>query len=117
MNIGEKIRKIREAKNLTQKEVALSLEMDQSQYSKIELGKNDPTTATLEKIAQALGVEIADFFVSEAFEIDSYDKSLVEKLKLLEGLEEAERKSIFQLIDSLFAKKRLKDNLSQLLIP
>ncbi len=115
MNIGERIRKVREAKDRSQKEIALALGMDQSQYSKIELGKNDPTTTTLEKIAQALGVDVADFFQSQSFQIESYDKSVVEKLRLLEELEDAEKKSIFQLIDALSAKKRLMNNLTAII--
>ncbi len=31
-------------------EVASSLKMDQSQYSKVEKGKTDPTTAALDKM-------------------------------------------------------------------
>ena len=43
MGLGEQIRKVREAKELSQKQVALSINMDQSQYSKIEKRKTDPS--------------------------------------------------------------------------
>ncbi|EAY24073.1 helix-turn-helix domain-containing protein [Microscilla marina] len=114
MEIGDKIKKVREAKKLSQKEVALTLNMDQSQYSKIEKGKTDPTTATLEKICKALNIEVAELFVSDQLfkNVDSLDKSLVEKVHLLEQLDESEKQSIFQIIDSLIIKKRLKDTLN-----
>ncbi len=117
MNIGSKIKNTREAKGLTQKEVAISVNMDQSQYSKIEKGKTDPSTSTLEKIAKALDVELSELFASGNIfkDIDSADKTLVEKIKLIEQLEEPERKSIYNIIDGLFAKKRLKDTLSNAL--
>jgi len=117
MNIGDKIKKIRETKGRSQKEVALALEMDQSQYSKIEKGKTDPTTSTLEKIAKALAVEVAEFFSSDNTfkDVNSYDKGLLEKLQLLEQLDETERKSIFNIIDGLISKKKLKDTLSGVL--
>ncbi len=117
MIIGTKIRKVREAKKLSQKEVALMLEMDQSQYSKIEKGKTDPTTTTLEKIARVLGVELADLFASDEIfrDVNSVDKSLMEKIRLIEQLDDKERNSIFTLIDSLITKKRLKDTLSDAL--
>jgi len=51
MKIGDKIKKAREAKGWSQKEVALSLQMDQSQYSKTENNKNDPHLSSIEKIA------------------------------------------------------------------
>nr|WP_315035472.1 helix-turn-helix transcriptional regulator [uncultured Chryseobacterium sp.] len=44
----------------SQKEVALTLSMNPSQYSKIENGKVDPQFFSIEKIANALGVSIAD---------------------------------------------------------
>jgi transcriptional regulator with XRE-family HTH domain len=91
--------------------------MDQSQYSKIEKGKTDPTTSTLEKVSKVLATEIAQFFISNepAKDINSYDKSLIEKLQLLELLDETEKKSIFNIIDGLVAKKKLKDTLSSVL--
>ena len=91
--------------------------MDQSQYSKIEKGKTDPTTATLQKITNAIGVSLAEIFAPDDLfkDVDSYDRSLMEKLQLLEQLDEEEKQSIFKIIDSLVSKKRLKDSLSNAL--
>lgn len=114
MNIGDKIKKIRSAKNLSQKEVAVSLNMDPAQYSRIENGKSDPYFSTIEKIAKALGVEVADLVTGEDLDVNSADKSLMEKLRYLEQLEEKEKSAFFALLDSLIAKKKLKDNLSTL---
>ncbi len=117
MNIADKIKTVREAKGLSQKEVALNINMDASQYSKIENGKNDPSSSTLDKIAQALGVSLSELFASEDIfrDVNSADKTLVEKIRLIEALEPTDRTSIFSLIDSLFAKKKLKDTLSNAL--
>ncbi|MCP4482241.1 MAG: helix-turn-helix transcriptional regulator [bacterium] len=117
MNIGSLINKTRKAKGLTQKEVALSVNMDQSQYSKIEKGKTDPSTSTLQKIAKALGISLAELLSADDIFKDenSYDKTLMEKIRLVEELDENERKSIFNIIDGLIAKKRLKDTLSKAL--
>ena len=77
MNIGEKIKTVREAKNLSQKEISNMVLMDQSQYSKIENGKTDPTTNTLEKIAKALGIELSELFISDTIfkDINSANKT------------------------------------------
>ena len=113
MNIGDKIRQIREARGLTQKEVALTIGMDQSQYSKIEKAKTDPSTSTLEKVAKAIGIGLSELFADDSFkDINSYDKSLMEKLQLIEQLDEDEKKSIFKIIDGLVSKKKLKDTLT-----
>jgi transcriptional regulator with XRE-family HTH domain len=117
MDIGNKIRTAREAKGLTQKQVAIEIGMDQSQYSKIEKGKTDPYTSTVEKIAKALGMTLSELFSSDDIfrEVNSQDKSLMEKLRLVELLEDEERKSVYNIIDGLFAKKKLKDTLSNAL--
>lgn len=114
MKIGANIRKTREARELSQKEVALSLKMDPAQYSRIENGKTDPSFSTIEKIAKALGVELSELFrADEVFkDVNSADKSLMEKIRLIEQLDDKEKTSIFNIIDSLFAKKKLKDTLS-----
>jgi transcriptional regulator with XRE-family HTH domain len=114
MNIGEKIKKVREAKGFSQKQVAVMLDMDQSQYSKIENGKTDPTTSTLEKIAKTLGVDVPVLFASDDIfkDVNSADKTLMEKIRLIEQLDDKERVSIYNIVDSLFAKKKMKDTLS-----
>ncbi len=117
MNIGEKIKTVREAKNLSQKEISNMVQMDQSQYSKIENGKTDPTTNTLEKIAKALGIELSELFISDTIfkDINSADKTIMEKIRLIEMLDEKEQASIYNIVDGLVASKRLRDNLSNAL--
>jgi transcriptional regulator with XRE-family HTH domain len=117
MHLGERIKNIRALKKLSQKEVALKLEMDQSQYSKIENGKTDPYFSTIEKIATALNVQLNDFLESDNIykDINSYDKDIIEKLQLIDLLEDNEKKSIFTLIDSLISKKRLRDSMNNAL--
>ena len=117
MDIGEKIKKVRTAKKLSQKEVAISLGMDPAQYSRIENGKSDPHLSTVEKIAHALGMELGNLFTSDDLfkDANSADKTLMEKISFLEKLEEAEKTAFFTLLDALIAKKKLKDNVTNAL--
>ena len=116
MNVGENIKRIREAKKLSQKEVITAIGMGAAQYSRIENGKTDPSVSTLERVAQALGVELAELFTSDSIqEVNSYDKTLMEKVRLMEGLSEDERKTIFTILDAFVGKKKLKDTLSSVL--
>jgi hypothetical protein len=46
---------------------------------------------------------------------NSADKTLMEKIKVIEQLDEQERNAIYNIVDGLFAKKKLKDNLSSLI--
>ena len=117
MQLGKNIRKIREAKGLSQKEVAISVGMDQAQYSRIENSKTDTSFSTIEKIAKALGVELSELFTAdEVFkEVNSKEKTLMEKLRLVELLEDKEQKAFYHILDALVAKKRLTDTLSDAL--
>lgn len=117
MNIGDRIKKIREAKGLSQKEVALNLSMNPSQYSKIENGKVDPQCSSIEKIANALGISLADIFTQENSleNINSIDKSIVEKVQLIEQLDEKQKQSIFSIIDMAIYNVKLKQTLSNAL--
>ncbi len=114
MNLGKTLKKVREAKGLSQKELAGLLKMAQAQYHRIESGKTDPSFSSVVKIAKALGLSFSELFrADEIFsEVNAYDKTLMEKLRLIDALDETEKKSIYNIVDSLIAKKKLKDNLS-----
>jgi len=109
--------KVREAKGMSQKEVATALKMDASQYSRIENGKTDPSFTIVVKIAKALGVTLSELFrADEIFtDVKSSDKTLMEKLRLLDTLEDKDKQSLYHIIDTFIAKKKLKDNLSNVL--
>lgn len=57
MTIGEKIRRRREELELTQKEVAAYLEMNQPSYSKIEKGIQDLNTTQLRRVCEFLRLD------------------------------------------------------------
>jgi len=59
-NLGATIRKLRGAKGLTQDQLATAVGMMRSNISRIEAAKHRPTLETLEKIAKALRVSVAD---------------------------------------------------------
>ncbi len=55
---GEAVRAARLSKGLTQQELAAAAGIDQSDLSKIERGARNSTIDTLERIAQALGLQL-----------------------------------------------------------
>jgi transcriptional regulator with XRE-family HTH domain len=57
MHIGQKIKKLRELKNLTQAHLAEELGLTQSAYSKIEQGESEVSYSRLEKISEVLGLK------------------------------------------------------------
>ena len=57
MNIGEKIRNAREDMDLSQREVAKLIPMNQSNYSKIERDIQEPKIEQLRRICQILKLD------------------------------------------------------------
>ncbi len=54
--LGENLKKIRTAKDITQIEIANKLNVNRSFVSNIENGKTNPTLSTITSLAKALGV-------------------------------------------------------------
>ena len=57
MNLGEKIRNAREDMNLSQRDMAGLIPMNQSNYSKIERDVQEPSMAQLRRICQILNLD------------------------------------------------------------
>lgn len=62
MDVGAEIRRAREAKGWSQAKLAAGADMGVSGISQIETGTRNPSVVTLSKIAEALGVGVADLF-------------------------------------------------------
>lgn len=60
IKLGGKIKLAREAKKLTQIDLASLMNKDQQTIQRIKSGKTNPTYITLLSIANALSVEISD---------------------------------------------------------
>ncbi|MCX6292938.1 MAG: helix-turn-helix transcriptional regulator [Sphingobacteriales bacterium] len=56
LQLGQKIKKLRELKNFTQSHVASELGITQSAYSKMELGETELSYSKLTKIAEVFGM-------------------------------------------------------------
>lgn len=75
MNIGEKIKQMRNQKGLTQKELADRCELTKGYISQLENNLNSPSIATLTDILAALGSNLAEFFQDEQEEKIVYSKN------------------------------------------
>jgi transcriptional regulator with XRE-family HTH domain len=58
----EALRNLRRSKGLSQKDLAVASGVGQDTISGIESGRHEPRPSTLRKLANALDVEVADFF-------------------------------------------------------
>ena len=65
LDIGKNLRKFRDAKKLTQGEVAKATGMKQPNYFEIETGNVIPTIPTLQKLADFFEVSLSKLFENE----------------------------------------------------
>lgn len=68
MDLGKRIRQMRNQKGLTQEELADRCELTKGYISQLENDLNSPSIATLTDILSALGSNLAEFFREEAEE-------------------------------------------------
>lgn len=112
--IAKNIKRLREVKALSQKEICSDSGVPQGQYSRIENGKVEPSVSTLEKLAKVFEVSISEFFTTNDT-IEEVNLSLLEKVKLIDKLAPDEQQALLKMIDLAISNKRMKDNLSSLI--
>ena len=61
VSFGERLKQLREAAGLTQPELAERAGMNRFGIAKLEQGVREPTWATVQALARALGVSVATF--------------------------------------------------------
>lgn len=89
MGVGENIKFFRKQKGLTQKELGEIIHMSPNSIQRYELGHRDPQNKTLEEIAKALGVSMADLLG-----IENHKQAMKNLAKRLNAMSEEERKEI-----------------------
>lgn len=60
MEVGSRLRELREARGLSQSGLAESADVHRNTVGDIELGKASPTLHVMKKLAAALGVSVRD---------------------------------------------------------
>lgn len=115
--IGANIRSVREQKQLSQKELAAAIGVAATQYSRVETGKVIPSVKTLIRVAKVLDVPLEVLVNAQgntAQEVTIKDKTLFDKVRLIDQLPAEEKAMILQVIDLALNKKKFKDLLSQI---
>jgi transcriptional regulator with XRE-family HTH domain len=66
VELGERLRAIRQLRRKTLKDVAGAAGVSESFLSQLERGRTNATIATLQRIATSLGIEVSDLFTTNA---------------------------------------------------
>lgn len=112
MELGEKIRQIREQKGLLQKQVAAELDIGYTNYNKIENGAREVTVKELQKLAALFDMKVDQILNFEGQipeEVTLENKSEIEQFKLIQQLDEEEKNAVLKIIDTMLTKKKFKD--------
>ena len=96
-------------------ELADQLGIHLTHVSRLENGHYQPSLDVLKKMMEIFGVS-ADYLINDGtddYEVNIKDKSLAERMRLIEGLGEEERKALVLVIDSMLTKKSVLDLLTK----
>lgn len=110
--VGLNIKDIRVKKGLLQKEVAAAADLHPANYNKMEKGEREPSVEALGKISKLFDMTVDQVINYEGDipqDVTIEDKSVLEKMKMIEQLEEEDRQAIFRIIDSMLTKYKFKD--------
>lgn len=104
--IGENLKKLRKELDWSQEDLADKAKINPAYYGRIERGEMNVTLDSLEKLCDALEVELPELFVSES----SSSKPLTQKevkfrlQKLLGKKQPEELQRVFKILELLFKR-------------
>ena len=91
--------------------------LDQSNYNKIENGRRETSVEVLQKLSVILGVTVDELLNSEDKKqptpVTVEDKTVSEKIRLVEQLKEDVKNVIYKMLDTILTKKKFQDFFQQ----
>ncbi len=110
MKLGDKIKKLRKDRKWSQADLAGKVNVHVTHISRLETERYTPSLDLLKKLAEAFEVT-TDYLIFENMEnigpINLKDKTLYEKMKLIDTLEEKDRTTILGVIDAFLVKRQM----------
>jgi putative transcriptional regulator len=101
MNIGKRVRDLREEQGLSGAALAHKSGLTRNTVSRIELGHHTPSTSTLKKLAEGLGVEPGELFPKAESLLSSPVASFVDAVGDLEKLFEEDPEKLRGRLDKV----------------
>jgi transcriptional regulator with XRE-family HTH domain len=111
MDIAKNIKRLREERGLMQKEVANSVGVHPSNYSKMEKGEREFGIDIIDKLAKFFGLSIDELVHSngkmpKAVKVE--DKTASEKIQLISQLDEEDKNAVYRIIDGMLTKNKFQ---------
>lgn len=109
---GERLRKVRESRLLSQRQLADGISIDVTQISRYERGIVMPNAETLLDLATFLRIGVGSLLAGEDAQSTSeppiHDISLLERFRDLEKLDRKDRQMVIDLIDAVIASRQIE---------
>lgn len=100
--LGNHIKSLRNAKNLTQEQVASSINISRQKYVRIEKGENSITLELLQQLSKVFNVSVSDI-------THVLDKSPEVYYRI--GSNQSSTSKIFEMLDLFYANKHLYEKI------
>ncbi len=114
--VGGESQTTEKKKGWSQTQLAEHIGSHLSHINRIQTGKYNPSLDVVQKLAKAFDVTI-DYLVSDTAEdsqeVRIEDKSLLERVKLIDSLEEEDKTALIRVIDSMLTKKKILHLITQ----
>jgi len=116
MKFHEKIVNLRKKQQWSQQDLCDKVGVHIAHLSRLENGKSSPSALLLNRISHAFGVTmdyLMDEDADEVTPVSIKNKSLANRLELLEQLEPEDQQTLINVIDSMLTKKKMLDLLTK----
>jgi transcriptional regulator with XRE-family HTH domain len=112
MSIADNVKKLREDKGLMQKEVYNEIGLKPAHYNKLEKGLIEPSIDILDKLASFYNVaidEIIHYSNATPKAVTIEDKTASEQVKLIAQLNEKDKSTVMNIIDTMLTKQKFQN--------
>ncbi len=105
MDVGLRVKQLRKMRKMTTKELSALCGVSQSTISKLENGNRTPDIPIIQKICDAFGITLLDFFMTEKVD-EPLSDSLVELIYIAKQLDEEQVEKLCAFLRSFIEKER-----------
>lgn len=86
-------------------------------YNKVENGRREPSVEVLQKLSVIFGVTVDQLLSNDDNKtltpVTIEDKTVTEKIRLIEQLEDEDKTVIYRMLDTMLTKKKFQDFFQQ----
>lgn len=104
--LGARIREERKKAKLTQEKFAEVVGLSADYIGYVERGKQAPYLKTLERIANALNVQVYELFIFRKKDIDKKEEAIEELISCLRNEDPADIRFIAHILKQIFERKK-----------